>query len=56
MLLGGAMGCALLTQPLVMQLHGYDHGFGETAKCAIPATFVGVALGLCLEGFLRSQK
>ena len=56
MLVGAALGFLFLTAGFVVQGYGYDHGFGETERCAIAATVSGALVGLLVEVMLRLWK
>lgn len=56
MLLGAFLGVALISHILMSFLYGYDHGYGESARCNIWGAVIGCGLGLFLEYLIRCSE
>lgn len=53
MIAGASAGWKFLTPLLVAAKYGYDPGFGQFQKCAIPTTIYGALTGLGIEAVWR---
>jgi hypothetical protein len=56
MLIGAGIGFLFLSPFLLEFQYGYDHGFGETAKCNLVSAIVGASGGFVLDLSLRSER
>jgi hypothetical protein len=43
--IGGFVGLTCLGDVILVEFHGYDHGFGETAKSELTGGIIGACIG-----------
>jgi hypothetical protein len=55
-IVGGFLGVSCLGEAILGWQYGYDHGFGEAARCAIAGGVIGAAIGgLCFSLLLNRR-
>jgi hypothetical protein len=43
--IGGFFGLTCLGDVILIEFHGYDHGFGDTAKSELTGAIIGACMG-----------
>jgi hypothetical protein len=56
MALCAVAGATCIAEFLVVQIYGYDHGFGEGERCAFGGAIIGAFIGLAIHVYLSQRE